>query len=650
MKLIKRKTVEKISLIIFMLLCIWGVNDSHVFASEITNPIYNSDAKTSTYSYVYFGHYPQSEIKGDDITEEIINANYNKVSEDIGIGIADNQQIWRFVVGGNKDNPVYSYYLVEPIKWKVLSVDNQFITLMSDSILDHGLYYKPGNNYGSSGIRSWLNGYDSSYNSEDMDSSSEFCNFVSSAFTQEEYDICQQQGVSSSNGIIKDYVILPYNNIVKNNLYGFYDGTSANSTRVKKATDYAALCASSSMYSKDINGWYTMDGVVNNSGSMSSYATVFGIVPMIKIRADSDLYTTEKPEIKLGTDISEMSCSLKYSSINYNGSEKKPEVTVKNGNYTLIENVDYTVEYENNVDAGIGNVYIRGAGYYYGTIKKQFIINKLNQNISNIQDSYSMVYGDASFRLNAVTSADGIINYSSSDENVIIVAPKTGRITIVGPGNATVTVTASETTNYRKSEKNISFIVKPSKVTELKSQAISSTSVTIKWNSVFGASGYAVYKYNELYEQYDLVDRITPDKTLYTFNNLLSNKSYKFKVRAFKDTKNGRIYGEKSDPLKIQTSKQILKEQSIKTSKIKTFKAKKLQKKKISFNLKAKTTGNGIIQYKIVKGKAKNISVSKNGKVVLKKGCKKGTYKIKITATGTETFKPASKVISIKVK
>ena len=138
--------------------------------------------------------------------------------------------------------------------------------------------------------------------------------------------------------------------------------------------------------------------------------------------------------------------------------------------------------------------------------------------------------------------------------------------------------------------------------------------------------------------------------TLYTFNNLLSNKSYKFKVRAFKDTKNGRIYGEKSDPLKIQTSKQILKEQSIKTSKIKTFKAKKLQKKKISFNLKAKTTGNGIIQYKIVKGKAKNISVSKNGKVVLKKGCKKGTYKIKITATGTATFKQASKVISIKVK
>ena len=261
-----------------------------------------------------------------------------------------------------------------------------------------------------------------------------------------------------------------------------------------------------------------------------------------------------------------------------------------------------------------------------------------------------MVYGDASFRLNAVTSADGIINYSSSDESVIVVAPKTGRITIVGPGNATVTVTASETTNYHKSEKNISFIVKPSKVTELKSQAISSTSVTIKWNSVFGASGYAVYKYNELYEQYDLVDRITPDMTLYTFNNLLSNKSYKFKVRAFKDTKNGRIYGEKSDPLKIQTSKQILKEQSIKTSKIKTFKAKKLQKKKISFNLKAKTTGNGIIQYKIVKGKAKNISVSKNGKVVLKKGCKKGTYKIKITATGTATFKQASKVISIKVK
>ena len=66
--------------------------------------------------------------------------------------------------------------------------------------------------------------------------------------------------------------------------------------------------------------------------------------------------------------------------------------------------------------------------------------------------------------------------------------------------------------------------------------------------------------------------------------------------------------------------------------------------------LKAKTSGNGKLTYKVTKGKSKYITVSKTGKVTLKKGCKKGTYKITITASATEKYKAATKVISIKVK
>lgn len=94
-------------------------------------------------------------------------------------------------------------------------------------------------------------------------------------------------------------------------------------------------------------------------------------------------------------------------------------------------------------------------------------------------------------------------------------------------------------------------------------------------------------------------------------------------------------------------------EQSITTAEIKTYKAKDLKKKKITIKLEAKTTGDGKLTYKISKypknGK-KCISVSKNGVVTLKKGAKKGTYKVKITAAATSKYEAATKTISIKVK
>ena len=93
--------------------------------------------------------------------------------------------------------------------------------------------------------------------------------------------------------------------------------------------------------------------------------------------------------------------------------------------------------------------------------------------------------------------------------------------------------------------------------------------------------------------------------------------------------------------------------QKITTAKIKTYKASKLKKKKVTFSLKAKTSGDGKLTYKVTKypkGMKKYISVSKKGKVTLEKKAKKGTYKITITASKTSKYKKAKRVIIIKVK
>ncbi|MGN0522113.1 MAG: GH25 family lysozyme, partial [Eubacterium sp.] len=67
---------------------------------------------------------------------------------------------------------------------------------------------------------------------------------------------------------------------------------------------------------------------------------------------------------------------LSASSYTYNGTAKKPAVTVKYGTATLKNGTDYTVAYSNNINAGTATVTVTGIGGYKATVKKSFVINK----------------------------------------------------------------------------------------------------------------------------------------------------------------------------------------------------------------------------------------------------------------------------------
>ncbi len=99
-----------------------------------------------------------------------------------------------------------------------------------------------------------------------------------------------------------------------------------------------------------------------------------------------------------------------------------------------------------------------------------------------------------------------------------------------------------------------------------------------------------------------------------------------------------------------QTTKKTPKITCIKSAKIK---AKDLRKRSRKISLKAKTTSDGKLQYKITKypkRAKKYISVNKKGQVTIKKKAKKGTYVVTITSPETKKYKKISKKVSIRVK
>ena len=88
--------------------------------------------------------------------------------------------------------------------------------------------------------------------------------------------------------------------------------------------------------------------------------------------------------------------------------------------------------------------------------------------------------------------------------------------------------------------------------------------------------------------------------------------------------------------------------QKLKNTKKRKVKYKKVKKKKVKIKLKVKSTGTGKIKYKRV---SKKLKVSKKGKVTIRKGTKKGTYKVKVKAYANGNYKATKwKKIKIRIK
>jgi len=91
----------------------------------------------------------------------------------------------------------------------------------------------------------------------------------------------------------------------------------------------------------------------------------------------------------------------------YTGEAIEPGVLVKDGEKILIEGIDYTVEYKDNVEAGTAIAIIKGKGNYTSTIETEFIIYKINIDTD----------GDGKPDLNVDTDGDGEADINIDTDN-----------------------------------------------------------------------------------------------------------------------------------------------------------------------------------------------------------------------------------------
>ena len=83
--------------------------------------------------------------------------------------------------------------------------------------------------------------------------------------------------------------------------------------------------------------------------------------------------------------------NLDYEDIDdviYSGKAQEPGVDIKQGNYTLEKEKDYTLSYNNNTDAGTATITVTGVGDYAGTRELTFNILKADFDMGNVKWNY----------------------------------------------------------------------------------------------------------------------------------------------------------------------------------------------------------------------------------------------------------------------
>ena len=162
---------------------------------------------------------------------------------------------------------------------------------------------------------------------------------------------------------------------------------------------------------------------------------------------------------------------LTKDQVTYNGAEQLPAVTVTatvgGAPVTLTEGTHYRLEYFDNSgqkvaapkDAGEYGIAVIGLDpdYDCGVIL-MFTIAKASQTITGPKASYTKVFGNAAFALEAKASGGGALTYKSSKTGVAAVSTA-GKVSIKGAGNAKITVSAAATKNYNAATKTITVTV-----------------------------------------------------------------------------------------------------------------------------------------------------------------------------------------------
>lgn len=244
------------------------------------------------------------------------------------------------------------------------------------------------------------------------------------------------------------------------------------------------------------------------------------------------------------------------SNLHYTGNRLNPSVTIKHGNYVLRPGIDYKITFKTNgKNVGTQEVIITGINNYDSRTNGMYFINPSIPTQLKVTKSTA---SSVSLSWKQVSSADGyrIYRYDTKTKRYThiqtITNRKTTQTTITGlKDNTTTKYVISSYKNVSGATYESAYSQAISATTKMKTPAISlktkSKSVTIAWKKISGAAGYEVVMSTKKTSGFKSIATVKGNaKISYTKSKLTKNKTYYFKVRAYKMVNGKKVYSDYS--------------------------------------------------------------------------------------------------------
>lgn len=318
----------------------------------------------------------------------------------------------------------------------------------------------------------------------------------------------------------------------------------------------------------------------------------------------------------------------------------------------LVENVDYTLTYSNNVNVGTAHITLNGIGEHKG-LKQNYTfdivpdkvkkVGHISSENTSLKLSWDSVLGADAY----VITAESINNFKTFTKTVYGRAE--GEIEGLIDGNEyIVTVRAlgyDSKGNALSGEPSdyISSKTTGNKVSGVKVSARTEKSITLSWYRIADCESYTVYQYDSALKEYKPVGKTDENTNSLKISNLKQGLSYKFTVCANKENR-------QCEPSEAFSAVTVPKKVSNKSAKSK-------KSRRIIYSFKKVNATGYQYQWSTHKNFKSNFLTknTKSTKVTIKTAQSRRRYYVRVRAYKTEPggkkiYGKWSNVKSVKVK
>lgn len=318
----------------------------------------------------------------------------------------------------------------------------------------------------------------------------------------------------------------------------------------------------------------------------------------------------------------------------------------------LVENVDYTLTYSNNINIGTAHITLNGIGEHKG-LKQNYTFNIVPDKVKNVAHISSE---NTSLKLswNSVLGADAYVITAESINNIktftkTVYGRTEGEIDGLIDGNEyIVTVRAlgyDSKGNALSGEPSdyISSKTTGNKVSGVKVSARAEKSITLSWYRIADCESYTVYQYDSALKEYKPVGKTDGNTDSLKISNLKQGVSYKFTVCANKENRQC----EPSDAFSAVTVPKKVSNKSAKSKK----------NRRITYSFKKVSATGYQYQWSTHRNFKSNFLTksTKSTKITIKTAQSRRRYYVRVRAYKTEPggkkiYGKWSNVKSVKVK